>query len=95
MTFLKNLVGRRCPALVFRFYACVLPVWGNAYVRVNQLGYVSSASKRAYLMASGLETGATFVIVKSGGSTVCGPAAIGANLGSWSSNYPDVYCPRL
>src|SRR6516225_12305052 len=39
----------------------------------------------------GAETGATFVIRNSTGSTVFGPTAIGSNLGSWSSTYPDVY----
>jgi len=63
----------------------------SAFVRVNQVGYVAGASKRAYLMASGAETGATFVIRNSTGSTVFGPTAIGSNLGSWSSTYPDVY----
>jgi endoglucanase len=63
----------------------------TAYVRVNQVGYVSGAAKRAYLMASAAETGATFVLKNSSGSTVFGPMAIGANLGSWSSSYPDVY----
>src|SRR2546423_15181444 len=63
----------------------------SAFVRVNQVGYVSGAAKRAYLMASGAETGATFVIKNSSGSTVFGPSAIGANLGSWSGSYPDVY----
>src|SRR5947199_5173470 len=63
----------------------------SAFVRVNQLGYVSGAAKRAYLMASGAETGATFVIKNSSGSTVFGPSAIGANLGSWSTAYPDIY----
>ena len=63
----------------------------SAYVRVNQVGYTSSGSKRAYLMASAAETGATFVLKDSGGSTVFGPAAIGANLGSWSTAFPDVY----
>src|SRR5215475_621502 len=62
-----------------------------AYVRVNQVGYVSAASKRAYLMASAAETGATFSIKNSSGSTVFGPVAIGASLGSWSSGFPDVY----
>jgi endoglucanase len=42
-------------------------------------------------MASATETGATFVIKNSSGSTVFGPVSIGANLGSWSSGYPDVY----
>ena len=63
----------------------------SAFVRVNQVGYVVGASKRAYLMASGAETGATFSIKNSGGSTVFGPASIGANLGTWSNRYPDVY----
>ena len=63
----------------------------TAYVRVNQVGYVSGAAKRAYLMASAAETGATFSVKNSSGSTVFGPAAIGANLGSWSNGYADVY----
>src|SRR5262249_52705140 len=63
----------------------------SASVRVNQVGYVSGGAKRACLMASAAETGATFVIKNSGGTTVFGPAAIGANLGSWSGSYPNVY----
>src|SRR5205814_506805 len=55
------------------------------------VGYVSGGAKRAYLMSSAAETGATFVIKNSSGTTVFGPAAIGANLGSWSGAYPDVY----
>src|SRR5882724_3747444 len=62
----------------------------SAFVRVNQVGYASGASKRAYLMASAVETGATFSVKNSSGSTVYS-AAIGANLGSWSTAYPDVY----
>ena len=63
----------------------------TAFVRVNQVGYVAGGSKRAYLMASAAETGATFTIKNSSGGTVFGPAAIGTNLGSWSNGYPDVY----
>jgi len=69
----------------------VLPAWGAAYIRVNQIGYVSGASKRAYLMASATETGATFSILNSSGATVFGPVAIGKSQGSWSTSYPDVY----
>src|SRR5215472_14500952 len=61
----------------------------NAYVRVNQVGY-PDAAKRAYLMASTAETGATFAVINAGGTTVYS-APIGANLGSWSASYPDVY----
>ncbi len=63
----------------------------TAFVRVNQVGYPSGGSKRAYLMASSAETGATFLVKNSSGTTVFGPAAIGASLGSWSSAYPDIY----
>jgi endoglucanase len=63
----------------------------SAFVRANQVGYVAGGSKRAYLMASTAETGATFVVKNSSGATVFGPTAIGINLGSWSGGYPDVY----
>lgn len=62
----------------------------NAFVRVNQVGYVASAPKRAYLMASASESGATFSIKNSSGTTVM-TGSIGATLGSWSSGFPDVY----
>lgn len=61
----------------------------TAFVRVNQVGYVSGGPKRAYLMSSSSESGATFS-VKSGSTTVFS-AAIGASLGSWSRSYPNVY----
>jgi endoglucanase len=64
---------------------------GTAFVRVNQLGYaVGSQAKRAYLMASGTENGATFSVKNSSGAVVYS-APIGANLGKWSASYPDVY----
>jgi len=64
---------------------------GMAFVRVNQLGYVAgSQAKRAYLMASAAEDGATFSVTNSSGTTVYS-APIGVNLGKWSAGYPDVY----
>ncbi|HVI19558.1 MAG TPA: cellulase N-terminal Ig-like domain-containing protein, partial [Gaiellales bacterium] len=36
---------------------------GSAYVRVNQVGYSTSAAKRAYLMSSTSESGATFSVM--------------------------------
>lgn len=62
-----------------------------AFVRVNQIGYATaSQAKRAYLMASGAETGATFSVRNASGATVYS-APVGANLGKWSTSYPDVY----
>jgi endoglucanase len=60
----------------------------NAVVRVNQLGYVTTASKRAYLMSKGAESGATFSL-NAGGSSVFS-APIGADLGAWGT-YLHVY----
>jgi len=61
----------------------------SAFVRVNQVGYPVGATKRAYLMSSAAEAGATFSVVNSGGTSVFS-AAIGANLGSWGT-FPNVY----
>ena len=82
------LVGAQAPA--FAGKPAAPPSGSSAYVRVNQLGYpVDAASKRAYLLASGVETGATFA-VKSGATTVYS-APVGADLGSWSSSLGHVY----
>ncbi|HKB46182.1 MAG TPA: glycoside hydrolase family 9 protein, partial [Ktedonobacterales bacterium] len=62
----------------------------TAFIRINQLGYASPAMKRAYLMASASEAGATFSVRNAGGTTVAS-GAIGASLGSWSASYPNVY----
>jgi endoglucanase len=63
---------------------------GTAFIRINQLGYATTATKRAYLMASAAETGATFTVRNASGTTVAS-GTVGASLGSWSSSYPDVY----
>ena len=62
----------------------------SAFVRVNQVGYPAAAAKRAYLMSSAAETGASFTVKNAGGTTLfSGP--IGQSLGSWSNAYPFVY----
>jgi endoglucanase len=61
----------------------------SAYIRVNQVGYAGSATKRAYLMASGAETGATFAVKNSGGTTVYS-ASVGTSLGAWGT-FTSVY----
>jgi endoglucanase len=61
----------------------------SAYIRVNQVGYVEGSTKRAYLMASAAETGATFAIKNSSGTTVYS-ASVGTSVGAWGT-YADVY----
>jgi endoglucanase len=62
----------------------------SAFVRVNQVGYPSSAAKRAYLMSSLDETGATFAVRNSSGATVF-TGTVGASVGSWSQTYGFVH----
>src|ERR1700737_5651745 len=61
----------------------------SAFIRVNQVGYLSGSSKRAYLMAAGSETGATFVLKNSSGVTVYS-APVGSSLGAWGT-FTNVY----
>src|SRR4029077_7490853 len=60
-----------------------------AFVRVNQVGYASAATKRAYLLASVPESGATFAV--SNGSTTVFTGPVGSDLGRWSARFPHVY----
>jgi endoglucanase len=66
------------------------PAPNSAFVRVNQVGYPAAASKRAYLMSNVDQTGATFSVKDSTGATVLS-APVGANLGSWSTSFKNVY----
>jgi len=56
----------------------------SAFIRVNQIGYAGSATKRAYLMATGAETGATFAVKNSSGATVYS-APVGTSVGAWGT----------
>jgi endoglucanase len=62
----------------------------TAFVRLNQVGYPTNLPKRAYLMASAAETGATFQLLNTANAVVFS-GSIGSSLGSWSNAYPFVY----
>jgi endoglucanase len=66
------------------------PAPNVALVRVNQVGYPAAASKRAYLMSTAAETGATFSVRDSTGATVL-TAPVGASLGAWSNSFKNIY----
>src|SRR5215472_8017298 len=89
----EELLGRRPPLVAVMaatlFLGSATQLLAAAYIRVNQVGYPTSATKRAYLMASGPETGAHFALKNSSGSTVY-TGAIGTSLGTWGT-FPDVY----
>src|SRR5579863_1868321 len=63
----------------------------TGFVRVDQVGFLSTETKQAYLMTSGSVSGATFSVVDSSGSTVQTGNVGSASRGSWNSSYPDVY----
>lgn len=64
---------------------------GGALIRVNQVGYASSAPKRAYLMSTGNETGATFSVRRSADGAVVFSATVGPSPGAWSARFAHVY----
>src|SRR5277367_9683 len=71
------------------FVGVPVSMGAGAYIRVNQVGYASGGSKRAYLMASAAETGARFAVTNSGGTAVFS-GSVGASIGAWG-NFPQVY----
>jgi endoglucanase len=78
-----SVCGALLPACIFLL--ATLPAFGlTGYIRVNQIGYESGLSMRAYLMTTSAVSGANYVVKNSGGSTVAsGP--VGAKLGAWGS----------
>lgn len=84
-------------ALLLPFAYAVLPAAtpsiaapaGSARVRVNQVGYPTAVSKRAYLLSTDDQTGATFT-VRTGASRAF-TGTVGADLGRWSKTYTHVY----
>jgi endoglucanase len=66
------------------------PPPATAFVRVNQVGYPTLATKRAYVMSSVSSAGAGFSVKNTAG-TIVYTGTVGANLGAWSSAYPFVH----
>ena len=66
------------------------PAADSAFVRVNQVGYPETAAKRAYLMSTIDETGATFSVKNSTGATVA-TGTVPNSLGSWSGTFSFVH----
>jgi len=65
-------------------FPSVSPAADNAFVRINQLGYVTGSPARAYLMSKGAETGATFQVLNAKGVALF-TAPVGASLGVWGN----------
>jgi len=63
---------------------------GTAFIRVNQVGYPTTAPKRAYLMSHRSESGQTFT-VRSAQGAILFDGTVGASLGSWNRRFRYVY----
>jgi hypothetical protein len=63
----------------------------HALLRVDQVGYLPSDPKIAYLMTSAAVSGETYKVVDGSGSTVASGQVTGSSRGSWNSAYSDVY----
>jgi endoglucanase len=63
----------------------------HAQLRVDQVGYLPSDAKHAYLMASGEVAHATWQAVDTKGKVVAHGSVGTTNRGAWNAAYPDVY----
>jgi endoglucanase len=63
---------------------------GSMFIRVNQVGYATTAAKRGYLMSRHDETGAPFV-VRSAEGAIMFSGTVGTSLGAWSARFAHVY----
>jgi endoglucanase len=64
---------------------------GEGFVRVDQLGYAGAAHKRAYLMTSAPDAGATFTVQRASDGATVFTGSVGAALGAWSASFPYVH----
>ena len=80
----RSLFVPHCLILMLAVAVALPALAVTGYVRVNQIGYESGLSARAYLMTSSAVSGATYAVHNSGGTTVVsGP--VGAKLGTFGS----------
>jgi endoglucanase len=63
----------------------------EAYVRVNQVGYLTQEPKQALLMASGPEDGAVFSVIEQATGQRVYSAPVGPSQGGWNSLFSATY----
>jgi hypothetical protein len=64
---------------------------GSAYIRINQVGYITNEAKQAILLAAGSASGATFQVINTQTNQSVYNASIGASQGQWSNAFPNSY----
>ncbi len=63
----------------------------QAFVRIDQLGYPASASKRAYLLSPVAARGARFVVANADSGAIVASGRAGRSTGAWSRRFRYVY----
>ena len=63
----------------------------DSLIRVNQVGYTTSGTKRAYLMSGADAAGTTFSVRRAADGAVVFSGSVSASLGSWSTLFDHVY----
>ena len=75
--------------------AALLPACASAattgQLRVDQVGFLPTDTKIAYLMTSAAVSGEKYQVVDSSGKPVASGTITAASRGNWNSRYPDVY----
>jgi endoglucanase len=70
-------------ALLVLLACAPVALLADTFIRVNQAGYETGMPMRAYLMSTSVETGGTFKVINSEGTTKFS-GNVGALLGTWS-----------
>jgi endoglucanase len=63
----------------------------RAFVRIDQLGYPASATKRAYLLSAVPADGAGYVVRSTAGGAIVASGRVGGSTGAWSRRFAHVY----
>ena len=71
-------------------FAAPSPPSATALVRLNQVGYPTHLPKRAFLMASVAEAGATYEVLNTANAVVLS-GTVGSSVGSWSTMFKFVH----
>jgi endoglucanase len=79
-----------CAGALFSAASAVAGAPSSA-IRVDQVGYASTAPKRAYLISRTAQSGAPFAVQAAGAGAPALSGTVGASLGSWSKRYRYVY----
>jgi hypothetical protein len=67
------------------------PAAATGQLRVDQVGYLPTDTKTAYLMTTAAVSGEKYQVLDSAGTAVASGTVTTTSRGSWNSAYPDVY----